>query len=719
MKKALIAISAFLMLSLGARADEGMWLLPLLQKMNSKAMANIGCRLTPEQIYDINHNSLKDAIVQFGGGCTGEMISDKGLLVTNHHCGYGSIQKLSSPEHNYLEDGYWAMSNKEELPVPGLTVRFLQRMTDVTDVLNKARAAALKEFKDSANADELAEKAWVAARKQLIEVTEKANPNCEVRVVNFYNDNVNYLIIDKVYRDVRFVGAPPASMGKFGGETDNWMWPRHTCDFSMFRVYADKNNEPADYSEDNVPMTPKQSLKVSLKGVNEGDFAMVMGYPGRTQRFQTASMLELMIKKQDVSIAARTLKQNIMKEGMEADPAVRLQYANKYAGSSNGWKKWIGEKKAFEDLNIIGREEQKEADFMKWVNANKKRKAAYGSALTDIKSVIDETSADELAFRLILEAPLNIGMCNLIGNYAQTLMLKFKAHPEDTAAAFVAAKEAMKGAFKDYYEPLERKLTAGLLKFYRDNARPSDYPEIEGHDFATMDIDAYVSDLYDHSIFASDEKMQNSDIKSFPEFRNDPALALYNAIIAKYSPLYKSLKAANVKLSAGSKAFAAGLLEWEKGKPSYPDANSTMRLTYGTVKGYSPADGVIYKYYTTLAGVMEKEDPDNYEFRVPAKVKALYEAHDFGQYANAEGKVPTCFLTNCDITGGNSGSPVLDAEGRLIGLAFDGNWESMSSDVMFEPDLQRCICVDIHYVLFMVDKFGGAGYLLNEMNIEK
>ena len=719
MKKTLFAISAFLMLTFGASADEGMWLLPLLQKMNGKAMANIGCRLTPEQIYDINHSSLKDAIVQFGGGCTGEMISDKGLLVTNHHCGYGSIQNLSTPEHNYLEDGFWAMKNTEELPVPGLTVRFLQSMTDVTAILEKSRTAALKEYKDSANAEELAMKAYMAAREQLISTTEAANPNYQVRIINYYNDNVSYLIIDKVYRDVRFVGAPPASMGKFGGETDNWMWPRHTCDFSMFRVYANKDNEPADYSEDNVPMTPKQSLKISLKGVNEGDYAMVMGYPGRTQRFQTASMLEQMIRKQDVSIAARTLRQSIMKEGMEADPAVRLQYANKYAGSSNGWKKWIGEKKAFEKLNIIGREEQKEADFMKWVNANKKRKAAYGSALTDIKSVIDETSADELAFRLILEAPLNIGMCNLIGNYAQTLMLKFKAHPEDTAAAFVAAKEAMKGAFKDYYEPLERKLTAGLLKFYRDNARPSDYPEIEGHDFATMDIDAYVSDLYDHSIFASDEKMQNSDIKSFPEFRNDPALALYNAIIAKYSPLYKSLKAANVKLSAGSKAFAAGLLEWEKGKPSYPDANSTMRLTYGTVKGYSPADGVIYKYYTTLAGVMEKEDPDNYEFRVPAKVKALYEAHDFGQYANAEGKVPTCFLTNCDITGGNSGSPVLDAEGRLIGLAFDGNWESMSSDVMFEPDLQRCICVDIHYVLFMVDKFGGAGYLLNEMNIEK
>ncbi len=719
MKNTLIALSAFLMLALGARADEGMWLLPLLQKMNSKAMENIGCRLTPEQIYDINNSSLKDAIVQFGGGCTGEMISDKGLLVTNHHCGYGSIQKLSTPEHNYLEDGYWAMKNSDELPVPGLTVRFLQSMTDVTDVLEKARAAALKEFKDSTNAGELAENAWEAARKQLISTTSTANPDCEVRVVSFYNDNVYYLIIDKVYRDVRFVGAPPASMGKFGGETDNWMWPRHTCDFSMFRVYAGKDNEPADYSEDNVPMTPKKSLQVSLKGVNEGDFAMVMGYPGRTQRFQTASMLEQMIKKQDVSIAARTLRQNIMKEGMEADPAVRLQYANKYASSSNGWKKWIGEKKAFADLNIIGREEQKEAEFMKWVNASKKRKAAYGSALSDIRECIDSSSDDELAFRLILEAPFNIGMCSLVGEYAQALMEQIKAAPEDTAAAFQAAKDAMKGAYKDYNEPLERKLAAGLLKFYRDNARPSDYLDLEGYDFATMDIDAYVNDLFERSIFASDEKMQSSDLHSFAEFRNDPALLLYNAIVEEYIPLYRSLKEANTKLAEGSKEFAAGLLAWEKGKPSYPDANSTMRLTYGTVKGYSPADGILYKYYTTLAGVIEKEDPDNYEFRVPAKVKALYEAKDFGQYTNAEGKVPACFLTNCDITGGNSGSPVLDAEGRLIGLAFDGNWESMSSDVMFEPDLQRCICVDIRYVLFMVDKFGGAGYLLNEMNIIK
>ncbi len=719
MKKIFLTLSAMTMLAFGASADEGMWLLPLLQKMNSKAMENIGCRLTPEQIYDINHNSLKDAIVQFGSGCTGEIISDKGLLVTNHHCGYSSIQKLSTPEHNYLEDGYWAMKNTEELPVAGLTARFLQSMTDVTDILEKTRTAALKEFKDSTNAEELAEKAYTAAYKQLIETAEKANPNCNVRIVSFYNNNVFYLIIDKIYKDVRFVGAPPASMGKFGGETDNWMWPRHTCDFSMFRVYAGKDNEPAEYSEDNVPYTPKQSLKVSLKGVNQGDFAMIMGYPGHTQRFQSAASLEAMIKRQDVSIAARTLRQNIMKEGMEADPTVRLQYASKYAGSSNGWKKWIGEKKAFKNLNIIGREEKKEAAFMKWVNSNKKRTAEYGSALTDIKSAVDSSIADALAYRLLLEAPFNIELLDLVGDFAQGLMSQVRSNPEDTTAALQAGKDAVLPAYKDYNEPLERKMAAGLLKFYRDNARTSDYPEIEGYDFATMDIDKYVDYLFDNSFLASEEKLKNITLTSVSNFSNDPAVTLYNAVVSVYLPIYKNLRASEAKISEGHKTFAAGLLEWEKGKPSYPDANLTMRLTYGTVKGYSPADGIDYKYYTTLAGVMEKEDPDNYEFRVPAKVKELYNAKDFGQYANADGKVPTCFLTNCDITGGNSGSPVLDAEGRLIGLAFDGNWESMSSDVMFEPDLQRCICVDIRYVLFMMDKFGGAGYLLKEMNIVK
>ena len=550
-KKNLFLAAALALSSAAAHADEGMWTLYNLPQAVYEQMKSYGFTPSYDQLYK-SEDAIKNAVVNFSGYCSGVVVSPDGLVFTNHHCGFEAIRSHSTVEHDYMLNGFYAKTFEEELPNKDMFVSFMVDQKDITEML------AQRGFNEMNN--EQREKLLNEVENQMIKELHEQDPSLDLEIKPFYEGNKYYATTYRTFRDLRLVFTIPKSMGKFGGETDNWMWPRHTCDFSMFRVYANKDNEPADYSEDNVPMTPKQSLKISLKGVNEGDYAMVMGYPGRTQRFQTASMLEQMIRKQDVSIAARTLRQSIMKEGMEADPAVRLQYANKYAGSSNGWKKWIGEKKAFEKLNIIGREEQKEADFMKWVNANKKRKAAYGSALTDIKSVIDETSADELAFRLILEAPLNIGMCNLIGDYAQTLMLKFKAHPEDTAAAFVAAKEAMKGAFKDYYEPLERKLTAGLLKFYRDNARPSDYPEIEGHDFATMDIDAYVSDLYDHSIFASDEKMQNSDIKSFPEFRNDPALALYNAIIAKYSPLYKSLKAANVKLSAGSKAFEAGLL---------------------------------------------------------------------------------------------------------------------------------------------------------------
>lgn len=717
MKKFLCTLSALLLITAGAWADEGMWLLPLIQKMNGKAMKDLGCRLTPEEIYSINNNSLKDAIVQFGGGCTGEIISDKGLLVTNHHCGYSSIQGLSTPEHNYLEDGYWAMSNKDELPVKGLTVKFLQSMTDVTPVLEKAREAALKEYKDSANVNDLADNAVKAAREGLIKSAEADHPNCDVRITGFYNENVYYLIVYKIYRDVRFVGAPPASVGKFGGETDNWMWPRHTGDFSMFRVYAGKDNEPADYSEDNVPYVPKQSLKVSLKGINEGDYAMVMGYPGRTQRFQTASQLNQMLARQDISVAARTLKQSVMKEGMEADPTVRLQYANKYASSANGWKKWIGEKQAFAKLNIIGREEAKEAAFTKWVGANKKRTEAYGDALSMISEAVDSTTEGLKALYLLIEAPFNVGAADVGMSWMMAFTNSLSAAPSDTAGAYEAARTAVLAAFKDYNEPLERKIAAAMLDFYRKNAKPENYLNITGFDFATMDIQEYVDWLFDNSIFSSEEKFNAAGDIAVQTVAADPAYAYYNALMDVYMKVLPIQRKWAPQLSEGSRKFAAGLLEWEKGKPSYPDANSTMRLSYGTVKAYSPADGILYRYYTTLNGVMEKEDPENYEFKVPAKLKELYNARDFGQYAGPDGMVPTCFLTTNDITGGNSGSPVLDADGCLIGLAFDGNWESMSSDVMFEPDLQRCICVDIRYVLFLMDKLGGAGHLLKEMNI--
>lgn len=717
MKKFLCTLSALLLITAGAWADEGMWLLPLIQKMNGKAMKDLGCRLTPEEIYSINNNSLKDAIVQFGGGCTGEIISDKGLLVTNHHCGYSSIQGLSTPEHNYLEDGYWAMSNKDELPVKGLTVKFLQSMTDVTPVLEKAREAALKEYKDSANVNDLADNAVKAAREGLIKSAEADHPNCDVRITGFYNENVYYLIVYKIYRDVRFVGAPPASVGKFGGETDNWMWPRHTGDFSMFRVYAGRDNEPADYSEDNVPYVPKQSLKVSLKGINEGDYAMVMGYPGRTQRFQTASQLNQMLARQDISVAARTLRQSVMKEGMEADPTVRLQYANKYASSANGWKKWIGEKQAFAKLNIIGREEAKEAAFTKWVGANKKRTEAYGDALSMISEAVDSTTEGLKALYLLIEAPFNVGAAEVGMSWMMAFTNSLSAAPSDTAGAYEAARTAVLAAFKDYNEPLERKIAAAMLDFYRKNAKPENYLNITGFDFATMDIQEYVDWLFDNSIFSSEEKFNAAGDIAVQTVAADPAYAYYNALMDAYMKVLPVQRKWAPQISEGSRKFAAGLLEWEKGKPSYPDANSTMRLSYGTVKAYSPADGILYRYYTTLNGVMEKEDPENYEFKVPAKLKELYNARDFGQYAGPDGMVPTCFLTTNDITGGNSGSPVLDADGCLIGLAFDGNWESMSSDVMFEPDLQRCICVDIRYVLFLMDKLGGAGHLLKEMNI--
>ncbi|MBQ3882888.1 MAG: S46 family peptidase [Bacteroidales bacterium] len=721
MKKILCSIVALSLLVTGARADEGMWLLPLLQQMNSQSMADLGCRLTPDQIYSINHSSLKDAIVSFGGGCTGEMISAEGLLVTNHHCGYSSIQGLSTPEHNYLEDGYWAMTRDKELPVRGLSVTFLENMTDVTDILNNAYEKALKDnkkVKDEAEKEELAQKAMQDAASELTTKAQADYPGCRISITSFYNENVYYMIVYKTYTDVRFVGAPPASMGKFGGETDNWMWPRHTCDFSMFRVYAGKDNQPAAYSADNVPYVPKQALKVSIKGVNDGDFAMIMGYPGRTQRFQTADQLNAMMAQNGIAVKARTVRQDVMWQGMEEDPTVRLQYANKYASSANGWKKWQGEELAFQKLNIIGRELQKEADFMKWVNQDKKRKEKYGKALEKISSAIGATTQAQQDMTLLTESVYRIGLLSNVSAFVQPYSRRIQAGG-DTTGVMAQAVNAAAAQFRDFNEPLERKMAVALLNFYRDNAKPEYYINEIG-DFAHMDFQKYVDDLFDKSVFSSEEKLRaGTKGKTSADLSDDPAVVLYNAVVTKVSGFYPTVYGSSDLLAEGSKEFTAGLMEWKKGEPSYPDANSTMRLTYGNVKSYSPKDGVTYWHYTTLGGVMEKENPDDYEFRVPAKLKELYEAKDFGQYANAAGELPVCFLTNNDITGGNSGSPVLNADGELIGLAFDGNWESMSSDVMFEPDLQRCICVDIRYVLFVVEKFGGAKHLIDEMTLSR
>ena len=713
MKRMILTIAAALTIAVSASADEGMWLLPLLQKMNAQAMADLGCRLTPEQIYSINNSSLKDAVVHFGGGCTGEMISDKGLVITNHHCGYSNIQALSTPEHNYLEDGYWAMNLSEELPARGLSVTFLQSMTDVTDILEKAYDSALKQNKKAEDKEELAEAAMEAAAEALADKAEADNPHCTARVTSFYNGNVFYLIVYKTYTDIRFVGAPPASSGKFGGETDNWMWPRHTCDFSMFRVYAGRDNEPADYSPENVPYRPRKTLGVSLKGYQDGDFAMIMGYPGRTQRFQTAAQLKDMIANQRVAIDARTVRQDVMWDARMADPEVNLQYASKYASSSNGWKKWQGEELAFEKLNIIGREEQKEADFMDWVNAKKKRREAYGSAIQTIADAVASSSEANKAYNLLTESIYRIEVVGFSANFASALSrAASQGKEEDEAVA--EAINAISRVYKDYNEPLDRREGVALFKHYLANVKPEDKIAIEGLD--ESQVESFVKYLFDNTAFTSEEKIREK-IKSLDDVMQDPAFSLYRAIAQVAVKLTPAIEASSGAIAEANKAFTKGLMEWKAGEPSYPDANSTMRLTYGTVKSYSPKDGVLYKHYTTLKGVIEKENNDDYEFRVPARLHEIYVTKDYGPYANEKGELPACFLINCDITGGNSGSPVMDADGNLIGLAFDGNWESMSSDVMFEPDLQRCICVDIRYVLLLLDKFGGAGYLLDEMNI--
>ena len=646
--KRIVVFLAALTLAFSAAADEGMWLLPLIQQMNKKDLKEAGCKLTPQEIYAINKSSLKDAIVHFGGGCTGEMISNQGLLVTNHHCGYGSIQGLSTDEHNYLMEGYWANERAEELPVPGLTVTFLLSMEDVTAQIESAEKPE-------------------EVKKQLIDAAVAKNPGSRGVVTGFYNENVFYLILYRTYTDIRFVAAPPATMGKFGGETDNWMWPRHTCDFSMFRVYADKNNLPADYSLDNVPYRPAKSLKISLKGPQENDYAMIMGYPGRTQRYQTAEQLKQMLAGNRIAIDARTVRQNIMWDAMCADPSVQLKYASKYAGSANGWKKWQGEELAFKNLGIIEREEQKEAALKAWIEADPARKAKYGTPIEDIAAYVHKNAPDRRAVSLITEAPYRIELVGLFGNLMNTYSRELQRGVDDETA-LNTAKKRIQRTYRDYVVDLDRKEAVALLDFYRQNAKPEDFPEIPEQDFATMDLNAYVADLFDKTMFTDYDKVAAA---SKDEIFADPAAGLYYAIMGKLTPHYNAMYASDATaFDKACKNFAAALMEWQKGQAMYPDANSTMRLTYGHVLPYSPKDGLKYLHYTTLKGVMEKEDPTNPEFIVPAKVKQLYEAGDYGRWADADGTLHTCFLTNNDITGGNSGSPVLDARGNLIGSAW-------------------------------------------------
>ena len=695
MKKIFLLLAAACV-TLSAAADEGMWMLPYLQKMNSKDMKARGCKLSAEEIYSMNNSSLKDAIVIFGGGCTGEIVSPDGLLFTNHHCGYGSIQSLSSVEHDYLKNGFWAMSRAEELPAPGLKVLFIRRIVDVTpDVLG-----AVPDIAGGGEREEL-----VAGQvKAVSERLAGENPGMDVEIKSFFGGNQYFAFVIEVFRDVRLVGAPPTSIGKFGGDTDNWMWPRHTGDFS---VYAGPDNRPADYSPENRPYKAEKFLKISLGGYDEGDFAMIMGFPGSTQRYMTSYEIDRLLEVENPQrIFIRGERQAILKEDMAASAKVRIQYASKYAQSSNYWKNSIGKSRGIRRLDVKGRKQEQEAAFTAWAAKNTLPTEGYSNALNLIRESVEETAPYFASSQYLSEA---------IGRSVEILA------PARLAVSKKGGEltEALKAFYKDYNMPTDRRVAKRMFRIVGENCKelPSVFAEVIGKRFGG-DTDAYVDYLYDNSVFA-DERKALAAAAAGTDVSNDPAVLLNKSYTAKMRELAAAQLAGKRKFADGQRLYIAGLMRMQPNKAWASDANFTLRLTYGRVLPYDPADGIHYNYYTTLKGVMEKENPQNpTEFTVPARLKELYAAKDFGRYANERGELPVAFLADCDITGGNSGSPVMNAKGALIGVAFDGNWEVGSGDVAFEPELQRTIAVDVRYVLFVIDKFAGAGWLLDELQFE-
>ncbi|MDP2335407.1 MAG: S46 family peptidase [Bacteroidota bacterium] len=710
-KKVGFVFFSALILSVGTlRADEGMWMLPLIQKLNIKKMSEMGFKLSAQDIYDINKSSLKDAVLQFGGGCTAEIISKDGLILTNHHCGYGTIQKLSSVDHNYLQNGFWAKNRDEELPAKGLSVTFLDRFEDVTKEVTEALAGVTE--------PKAKEEALKTVSDQLTTKAVGENKYLKGRVVSFFGDNQYYLVITKTYSDIRSVGAPPSSIGKFGADTDNWMWPRHTGDFSMFRIYADKDNNPAEFSKDNVAYQPKKFLTISLKGVKQNDPSMILGYPGRTNRFMTSfEVKETSEINNAATILVRGVRQNILMTDMVADPKIRLMYSSKYAGSSNSWKKAIGMNETFAKLKVYERRAAEENTFTNWVSADPARVEKYGQALADVKSAIDGRAKLQFTIKYCTEALNSIEL--------PSAALRFGPKPDEDSREGRGGRPNFSASpsdfYKDYNVATDKKVAKAMITLFKEKVPATDLPDFYKTIGANYQgsIDAYVEAMFSQSVFVSEEKLKAALAGDKKEMENDPAFVTGKNISDAMMKYGKEIEQYRTLYAKGQKQYIAGMLDMKAGQAIYPDANFSMRLTYGKVLNYSPKDGVIYDYVTTLDGVMQKEDPKNWEFVVPDKLKELYNAKDFGQYALKDGRMPVAFLTNNDITGGNSGSPVLNGKGELIGTAFDGNWESMSGDIIFEPSLQRCINVDIRYTLFIMDKFGGAGYLLNEMKISR
>jgi len=714
MKNSFVALLIFVfVLNLNTKADEGMWLPSLVGKLNIQKMSSIGCKLTAEQIYSINQSSLKDAVVALDrGSCTAEMISADGLLLTNHHCGFGEIQEHSSVEHDYLKDGFWAMNRNEELSNPGKTVTFLIRMEDVTDQV-------LKDITDAM--DERTRTAKVREAGAKIEKEAKGETAYETRVRSLFESNKYYLFVTETFNDIRLVGAPPQSIGKFGGETDNWMWPRHTGDFSMFRVYCGPDGKPAEYSKDNVPYHPKHFLPISLKGVEKNSYAMVMGYPGTTTRYRTSNEVKYTMEVvNEVRITAREAKLDIIRDFMATSQKARIQYASKFARSSNYYKYSIGQNKGLSALNVIGKKQAIETDFLKWANETPERKAKYGSALDSINAAY-KSRVEKVAFQYAREALLSgaeiFAFAAEASSLYESLKGKDKVKIEGDAEEL---RRSLSEYFKDYDANTDQKVAGTLLKLYASKVNPRYIPgfyEEIGRKYKG-NFDAYAQKMFEKTIFADQSKMESFLNKpSLKVLDKDMAFIAMRSIFETLSLIQQDAGKTTSGLEKARRLFVAGLNEMNKDKSVYPDANSTMRLTYGTVDGYVPHDAAYYDYFTTLKGYAEKGIVGDVDFDFPQKLIDMYNAKDFGQYADEDGTLHTCFTSNNDITGGNSGSPVINGDGELIGIAFDGNWEAMSGDIAFEPELQKCINVDIRFVLWTIDKFAGASHLVDEMKL--
>jgi hypothetical protein len=704
--------------SLVAKADEGMWLPQLLSALNEKQMKAMGMKISAADIYNINKGSLKDAIVSFGGFCTGEVISSKGLVLTNHHCGFDAIQNHSTLEHNYIRDGFWARNNGEEIPNPGLFVTFIVRIDEVTKEVMKGIPA---------QTDEKTRQSMIDKNIAELRKTVKKESYQDSYIRAFFEGNQYFLFVTETYKDVRLVGAPPSSVGNFGKDTDNWMWPRHTGDFSMFRIYAGKDNKPAEYAADNIPYTPKKSLSISLDGVQENDFTMIFGFPGRTTQYLHSAAVEQIMNVNDpAKIAIREKALGVIDAFMRKDEQIKIQYAAKYASIQNAYKKWQGEVLGLNSTNALDKKRAYEQEFQKRVNANPQWKAAYGTILNDLGVMYTEFKPFGLARDYYTEIVSRIELFS-IASQLNSLVVAFDREGEKGyQQKLPAVKKALAAIYEEYSAAVDQRLFDVLMQMYlkdqeQRNVSPVFQKQLEKNNGNFQQL---TQSLYNEFAFADSKdlvkisaQLSKPPAEAVGAIRNSNAVSLYNDLVLTYQTTVQE-KMGKIQgiLNGLQRSYMKAQMEVFKEKVFYPDANSTLRVTYGTVKGYNPRDAVGYDFYSYLDGVMEKYKPGDYEFDVPEKLRDLYKNRDYGQYG-AAGKMPVCFIARNHTTGGNSGSPALDAYGNLIGLNFDRVWEGTMSDINYDPSICRNIMVDIRYVLFIVDKYAGAGHLVKEMNL--